>query len=303
MQHAVAGLHLVDDAADQDADAELVDLAHVGDADAALAQQVLFQLVDRADAEQFQPVGIDRCARLVAEKAVEPGLAAQERRRHAVHVAGQRGRGRVVVGMRVEPQHEQLAAGFAPVPRHAVHRAHRQRVIAAEKDRDRAGSRQLVGASAQRPDPALDFAVMPGVVGRRVGEFGGLRRSRDRRDLPPQIRAPRAGSRGPPFAAPPVPSGCPAATPRYRWARRAARLCFTGSGLEKSVTANPLEASGYLRRMIGKRQGQPSALPGAVPCFRGYFADPSTAGGNKPRGIALATPRPSPAVQHGACRG
>src|SRR6202000_1340546 len=53
MQDAIYRLHLVDDAADQDADAELVDLAHVHDADAAKLDEILLQLVDRARAEQF----------------------------------------------------------------------------------------------------------------------------------------------------------------------------------------------------------------------------------------------------------
>src|SRR5437016_6728598 len=51
VQHAVAGFHLVDDAADQHANAELIDLAHIGNADAAAAQQIFLQFVDRAHAE------------------------------------------------------------------------------------------------------------------------------------------------------------------------------------------------------------------------------------------------------------
>ena len=56
---------------------------------AALAHQFLFQRIDRADAEQIELIGRDRGARLVAEQMVEAGLAAEERRRHAVHVAGE----------------------------------------------------------------------------------------------------------------------------------------------------------------------------------------------------------------------
>src|ERR1700733_10145836 len=51
MQHAVTGFHLVDNAADQHAYPELVDLAHVGNADATSPQQLIFQSVDRACAE------------------------------------------------------------------------------------------------------------------------------------------------------------------------------------------------------------------------------------------------------------
>ena len=66
MQHAIAGAHLVDDAADQHANAELIDRPHVGNVDAAVAQQLLLQFIDRARAEQLEPIRIDRCARLFA---------------------------------------------------------------------------------------------------------------------------------------------------------------------------------------------------------------------------------------------
>ncbi len=79
MQHAIARLDAFDDAADQDGDAELVDLAHVDDPDPARAHQLLFELVDRTRAEQIEFVRENRSARIVAEQAVEPGLAAQER--------------------------------------------------------------------------------------------------------------------------------------------------------------------------------------------------------------------------------
>jgi hypothetical protein len=117
---------------------------------------------------KIEPFGTDRGARLLAEQPVEAGFAAQESRRHAVHVAGLRGLRRVVVGVRVEPQHEQRPALFAPVPRDAVHRAHRQRVVAAHEDRQGAGARQQEGSLAQRADPALDLVVIFGVGRRRA---------------------------------------------------------------------------------------------------------------------------------------
>jgi len=80
--------------------------------------------------------------------------------------------GRVVVGMRIEPQHEQLALLFPPMPRHRIHRPHRQRVIAAEEDRDRAGSRQLMAAATEQTGPALDVPIVVGPVRRRVVEIG-----------------------------------------------------------------------------------------------------------------------------------
>ena len=67
MQYAIAGLNPLDEAADQHADAEFIDLTHVRHADAALVQQILFEPVDRARPEQLQPVGVDRRARLFAQ--------------------------------------------------------------------------------------------------------------------------------------------------------------------------------------------------------------------------------------------
>ena len=45
-------------------------------------------------------------------------------------------------------------------------------MIAADKDRNGAGPREIIGARADGPDPALDFPVVPGVVRRRVIERG-----------------------------------------------------------------------------------------------------------------------------------
>src|ERR1700722_6002511 len=80
MQHAVAGFHLVDHPSHQYPDTEPVDLAHVGDADAASPEQIFFKLVDRADPEQLQLIGADGGARLDAQKTIEPGSAATETR-------------------------------------------------------------------------------------------------------------------------------------------------------------------------------------------------------------------------------
>src|SRR6267378_3174733 len=101
MQHAVACFYPLDDAPDQDADPEFIDRAHVGDRDAAIADQVFFKRIDRPDSEQIELIGTNGCAWMVAEQAVKAGLAAQERSRHAMHVAGDSGRRRVVVGVSV----------------------------------------------------------------------------------------------------------------------------------------------------------------------------------------------------------
>src|SRR6185437_547938 len=78
MQDTAPRADLVDDAADQDPYPKLIDLPHVRDADATFAQQLPFELVDRARAEQLEPIGLDAGARLVAEQMVETALAAQK---------------------------------------------------------------------------------------------------------------------------------------------------------------------------------------------------------------------------------
>ena len=56
--------------------------------------------------------------------------------------------------------------------RHAVHRTHRQRVVAAEKHRECARARKLIAAPANSPGPVLDFPIMVRVSGRHVGQVG-----------------------------------------------------------------------------------------------------------------------------------
>ncbi len=82
--------------------------------------------------------------------------------------------GGVVIGVGVEPQHEQLAPLLLKVARDAVDRAHRQRMIAAEKHRQRAGARHRVGAFARGANPALDFAVVFRVRGLRAVDEGEI---------------------------------------------------------------------------------------------------------------------------------
>ena len=84
-----------------------------------------------------------------------------------MHVAGDRRFRRVVVGVGIDPQHEQRSALPLPVTRDTVDRSHRQRMIATEEDRNRAGLRQHVAACAERADPALDLVVIFGIRGRR----------------------------------------------------------------------------------------------------------------------------------------
>ena len=168
VQDAVARPHAFDEAADRHADAEFVDLAHIDEADGALAHQRFFQRIDRADAEHLQLVRPHAGARIASEQSVQPGLAAQEGQRHAVHVAGRCDRRRVVIGMGIEPQHEQLAALLLPMPVDAVDRTHRQRVVAAHENRNGARSRDLIGVAADVAHPRLNVAIIMRIGGRRV---------------------------------------------------------------------------------------------------------------------------------------
>ena len=108
------------------------------------------------------------------EQAIQAGLAAQERGRHAVHVAGQGGCRRVVIGVGVEPQYENRPVEFLPISHDAVHRSHRQAVITTHEDRNRAGASELKSALAERANPAFDVVIIFGICRRQtVRGFGG----------------------------------------------------------------------------------------------------------------------------------
>ena len=85
--------------------------------------------------------------------------------------------GRVEVGMRVEPQHEQRPADFCGMARHAGDAAHRQAVVAAEEDREGAALHRAIGCGVDGARPAGDL----GGVARRALEPD--RRIGDRHDI------------------------------------------------------------------------------------------------------------------------
>src|SRR4030081_3740755 len=68
MQNAVARTYPFDDPADQDADTMLVDRAHVCDGDAAIADELSFRRIDRADSKQIELIGTDGDAWLVTQE-------------------------------------------------------------------------------------------------------------------------------------------------------------------------------------------------------------------------------------------
>src|SRR6202047_822592 len=177
MQDAVARLDPFDDPPDQDADTELIDRAHVRHCDAAIADQILLKRIDRADSEQIELIGTDREPRPITQQAIEAGLAAEERRRPPLHVAGHGRRRRIVVGVGVEPQHENRTAQSLPVSRDAVYRSHRQAVIAPPEDRNGAPAGEQKGAFAERAYPTLDVIIIfRGVWRRTFGDRCGLYR-------------------------------------------------------------------------------------------------------------------------------
>ena len=175
MQKPVAAAHPVDDAADRDRETVFVQPAHVDHVDAAVLQKPPLARVDRPDAEEMQPAGIDKPVRLVAEHRLEAGLAAQHRERHAVHVARRRSQRRVEVRMGVEPEDEQLAPRLGRVAGDAADRPHRQAVIAAEHDRRPPRARDRVGLARQEPRPGRDLGERVGLAFRR-GRANGRRR-------------------------------------------------------------------------------------------------------------------------------
>src|SRR5712664_570607 len=76
VQHAVARLYPLDGRPDLNDDPEFVDRAHVGNRDAAIADQVFFRRIDRPDSEQIELIRTDRDPGRVAQQAIKAGLAA-----------------------------------------------------------------------------------------------------------------------------------------------------------------------------------------------------------------------------------
>ena len=164
---------------------------------------------------------IDERVRLARRAGPRSRLAAQHRRRHAVHVARGRSRRRVEVGMGVEPQHEQLCARLAP----------------------RGAPRPRSSPSTALWSPPMTIGVRPALhasrrsCGRRAATRRATRRNcaprapggaiersrpakaRDRRDPPPRSRGRRGRAPGRRRAASPGPSRRRRGPPPLRPAR------------------------------------------------------------------------------------
>ncbi len=81
-----------------------------------------------------------------------------------MHVAGRGSGWRVEVGVRIQPEHEQLAPVLGGMSGYAVHRAHGEAVVTSEQDRTSAPASDVVGASAQGARPRGDLRKVTSLV-------------------------------------------------------------------------------------------------------------------------------------------
>ena len=189
-------------------DSDAVDLAHREDADARLSEQAALPVVERPNSEQRNPSGIDR--RQWPHAALEPLVRKPERggKRHSVNVPARARLRRVDVGVGVDPEHPPGAANLRKTPE----RPERDRVIAAEDERDRAGLDLLDDLRRDALARRLDLRKEAGSL------VVDSRRLRDRRlDVPVVANVvaqaqeaflePRVADRGRPHvdSAPPLP--------------------------------------------------------------------------------------------------
>src|SRR5208283_5212627 len=125
------------------AHAALVDVAHGEDFDSGFADVFFFKVVDVADADEHAILR-PHFGREIVDLAKLNGRKSHKRgERHAVHVAARRRVGRVHVGVSVDPEQPDFLVLAAVELGHARHRAHCNRVIAAEDERNLAGFERL----------------------------------------------------------------------------------------------------------------------------------------------------------------
>ena len=167
MQHALRRADRVEELAQGGHDAPLVQNAHVVDGKVVLQQGRMFRRIDRSDAVKADAFGRDLDGKgRKGVKAVAPGDIGD---RGAVQIARGRGQRRVEIAVGVQPQQKQRpvrAGGIGGSPRN---RAQRQRVVAAEDDRQAALRQGVVNLVAQNLRPAQHFGQG---VNRRIGAGG-----------------------------------------------------------------------------------------------------------------------------------
>ena len=154
------------------AHAHLVDVAHVEHFQTHFVHEALFARVHTADADLAHHVGRD--GRRVAADAGELGrpVAAQAGHRHAVDVAAGGEFGGVEVGVRVQPQHAELLAGFAAVAGHRADGPHAQAVVAPQHDGQSALGEFGVHRVVQCGVPCHHFGQVAVTVDRRLPGVG-----------------------------------------------------------------------------------------------------------------------------------
>ena len=117
-------------------DSDAVDLAHREDPHARLAEQLPLAVVELSEPEQRDAPRIDRGERPGVARERLAGEPERSRERHPVHVSARARLGRVDVGVRVDPEH-----AARPVHRREpTERPERDRVVAAEDERNRSGT-------------------------------------------------------------------------------------------------------------------------------------------------------------------
>jgi len=153
-------------------DPDPVDLAHREDLRVELAQELPLSVVERADADQRELSRLDRRQRPAV--ALERIARQPERgsEHHPVDVARRRGRRSVQVAVRVDPDDTARAADLG----HPDEGAQRDRVVAAEDERQRSPFRRLHHQRRQAVAEVEDLCEIARV---RVSHRGRLD---DRRD-------------------------------------------------------------------------------------------------------------------------
>src|SRR5438034_7430104 len=177
MHEAGAG-HMRQRLPDGTLDAETVDVAHREDARVELLQQLALALVERADADERDAARHER-GQLPAV-ALEPLSRTAQRggQDHPVDISARARLRAVQVAVRVEPEDAARAVDAAQAPE----RAQRDRVVAAEDDRDRPAPGRLRDEVGDVTAGFLDLGQEPRVL------VTGLDRLGDRRaDVAPVV--------------------------------------------------------------------------------------------------------------------
>ncbi len=139
----------------------LVDIAHVENFEAGVVHQFLFIRIDRADADLAHRIRADHGRRTGHFGQFARTEAAQAGHRHSVDVARRRDLRGIEVGVRVQPQHPQLATLVAAMARHGADRSDREAVVAAQHDRHATGLEFRRFRFQHCAIPGDDFREMP----------------------------------------------------------------------------------------------------------------------------------------------